>query len=179
MDFINKGIVLVSDKPVLDFDTTDFRIMRALSEDGRMSDVMLGEQVNLSSTAAARRRKILEDRGAIAGYTASLDMPMLGLGIVVMVAIELKSQTDQVLSEFEDAVVRCPSVTFCSFVSGDTDFLMMVHVRSFDDYDRIYRSELAMLPHVAKIRSSFVMRRVTQRSVPPAIFGRDWPAMGG
>jgi DNA-binding Lrp family transcriptional regulator len=182
MDFINfhqQGGMLVSDKPALDFDTTDFRIMRALSEDGRMSDVMLGEQVNLSSTAAARRRKILEDRGAIAGYTASLDMPMLGLGIVVMVAIELKSQTDQVLSEFEDAVVRCPSVTFCSFVSGDTDFLMMVHVRSFDDYDRVYRSELAMLPHVAKIRSSFVMRRVTQRSVPPVIFGRDWPAMGG
>lgn len=145
--------------------------MRALTEDGRMSDVLLGERVHLSSTAAARRRKILEERGAIAGYTATLDMPMLGLGIVVMVAIELNSQAEQVLNEFEAAVVRCPSVTFCSFVSGDTDFLMMVHVRSFDDYDRIYRSELAMLPHVAKIRSSFVMRRVNQRNVPPAIFG--------
>jgi DNA-binding Lrp family transcriptional regulator len=77
-----------------------------------------------------------------------------------------------VLTEFEEAVVRCPSVTFCSFVSGDTDFLMMVHVKSFEDYDRIYRSELATLPHVAKIRSSFVMRRVTQRNVPPAVFCR-------
>lgn len=170
--------MLVSEKPVSEFDATDFRIMRALSEDGRMSDVMLGEQVNLSSTAAARRRKLLEDRGAIAGYAASLDMPMLGLGIVVMVAIELKSQTDQVLDEFEAAVVECPSVTFCSFVSGDTDFLMMVHVGSFDDYDRVYRSELAGLPHVARIRSSFVMRRVTQRSVPPSIFVRDRASLG-
>ncbi len=135
-----------------------------------MSDVMLGERVFLSSTAAARRRKILEDRGAIAGYTAELDLPMLGLGIVVMVAIELRSQAESVLNEFEAAVVLCPSVTFCSFVSGDTDFLMMVHVRSFTDYDRVYRSELATLPHVAKIRSSFVMRRVTNRTVPPAIF---------
>ena len=50
-------------------------------------------------------------------------------------------------------MVLCPSVTFCSFVSGDTDFLMMVHVRSFTDYDRVYRSELATLPHVAKILS--------------------------
>jgi len=99
-------------------------------------------------------------------------MPMLGLGIVVVVAIELRSQAEQALGEFEAAVVRCPSVTFCSFVSGDTDFLMMVHVRSFDDYDRVYRSELATLPHVARIRSSFVMRRVTNRVVPPAIFGR-------
>jgi DNA-binding Lrp family transcriptional regulator len=167
----------MTDKIEIDFDMTDFRIMRALTHDGRMSDVMLGEQVNLSSTAAARRRKILEDRGAIAGYTAALDMPMLGLGIMVMVAIELKSQTDQVLEEFEAAVVRCPSVTHCSFISGDMDFMMMVHVRSFDDYDRVYRRELAMLPHVARIRSSFVMRSVTHRNVPPAIFER--PSLPG
>lgn len=155
-----------------ELDGTDFRIMRALSEDGRISDVMLGEKVHLSSTAAARRRKILEEHGAIAGYTAELNLPKLGLGIVVVVAIELRSQAEQVLNEFEAAVVRCPSVTFCSFVSGDTDFLMMVHVKSFDDYDRIYRAELATLPHVAKIRSSFVMRSVTQRPVPPVIFSR-------
>jgi hypothetical protein len=44
----------VTENQLLDFDATDFRIMRALSEDGRMSDVMLGERVHLSSTAAAR-----------------------------------------------------------------------------------------------------------------------------
>lgn len=162
----------MTENTLTEFDATDFRIMSALVEDGRMSDVMLGEKVHLSATAAARRRKLLEEQGAIKGYTAELDLPMLGLGIVVIVAIELRSQADSVLTEFEEAVVRCPSVTFCSFVSGDTDFLMMVHVKSFEDYDRIYRSELATLPHVAKIRSSFVMRRVTQRNVPPAVFLR-------
>jgi len=145
----------VTENTLTEFDATDFRIMNALVEDGRMSDVMLGERVHLSATAAARRRKLLEEQGAIKGYTAELDLPMLGLGIVVIVAIELRSQADSVLTEFEEA-----------------DFLMMVHVKSFEDYDRIYRSELATLPHVAKIRSSFVMRRVTQRNVPPAVFAR-------
>jgi DNA-binding Lrp family transcriptional regulator len=151
-------------------DATDFRILRELSADGRASDVNLGERVHLSSTAAARRRKILEERGAIAGYTAKLDLPRLGFGIVVMVAIELSSQAEQALVEFETAVVKCPSMSYCSFVSGDTDFLMMVHVRSLEDYDRVYRSELSMLPHVAKIRSSFVMRNVMQRTVAPIVF---------
>jgi Lrp/AsnC family leucine-responsive transcriptional regulator len=160
----------VTEIPLDEFDSTDFKIMQALCEDGRISDVMLGEKVFLSSTAVARRRKILEERGAITGYGAGLDLTMLGLGIVVMVAIELRSQAETVLNEFEEAVALCPSVTFCSFVSGDTDFLMMIHVRSFADYDRVYRSELATLPHVAKIRSSFVMRRVTNRTVPPALF---------
>lgn len=115
----------------------------------------------------ARRHKILEERGAILSYTASLDLDLLGYGIMVLVAIELRSQAEQVLNEFEAAVVNCTSMSFCGFVSGDTDFMMMVHVRSFSDYDRVYRSELSTLPHVAKIRSSFVMRQVAQRVVPP------------
>ena len=46
----------------------------------------------------------------------------------------------------------------------------MIHVNSFDDYDRIYRKELSSLPHVAKIRSSFVLREVARRVTPPVVF---------
>jgi len=150
-------------------DTIDFRIMRELIADGRATDVHLGERVHLSSTAVARRRKILEERGAISGYTATLNANVLGHGTVVIVALELSSQAEQALNEFETAVVRCPSISFCSFVSGDTDFLMIVHVRSLQDYDRVYRKELSTLPHVARIRSSFVIRQVAQRTIAPII----------
>lgn len=150
-----------------ELDGTDLRILNHLVADGRTSDVALGERVHLSSTATARRRKILEDRGVIRGYTAELNMAALGYGIDVLVSIELSSQAEQSLNEFESAVVRCPSMSFCSFVSGETDFIMMIHVRSFDDYDRVYRSELSTLPHVARIRSSFLMRSVEKRIVAP------------
>ncbi|UZK70326.1 Lrp/AsnC family transcriptional regulator [Sphingomonas sp. S1-29] len=150
-----------------DLNFTDFRILRELVKDGRASDVALGERVHLSSTATARRRKLLEERGIIQGYTADVDMAKLGFSIGVLVQIELSSQAEQVLNEFEEAVVKCPSMSFCSFVSGDIDFIMMVHVKSFDDYDRVYRKELSTLPHVARVRSSFLMREVTTRQVAP------------
>jgi Lrp/AsnC family leucine-responsive transcriptional regulator len=150
-------------------DTTDYRIVRELIRDGRASDVTLGERIHLSSTATARRRKILEESGVVDGYTAKLNMAKLGFSITAMVSIELSSQAEQVLNEFESAVIRCPSMSFCSFVSGEVDFIMIVHVRSFEDYDRVYRRELSMLPHVARIRSSFLMREVVQRSVAPAV----------
>jgi Lrp/AsnC family leucine-responsive transcriptional regulator len=151
-------------------DATDFRILKELCIDGRVADVMLGERVNLSSTAVARRRKILEESGVISGYNASVNMPSLGFTGVVMVAIELSSQAEHVLVEFEREVVKCPSVSYCGFVSGDTDFFIMIHVNSFNDYDRIYRKELSSLPHVARIRSSFVMREVARRVTPPVVF---------
>jgi len=154
-----------------ELDRTDYRLLSELALEGRMSDVALGERVYLSSTAAARRRKILEERGLIAGYTANLDLDRLGYGIMVLVSIELRSQAEQALIEFEEAVMQCPSMSFCSFVSGDTDFVMMVHVQSFNDYDKVYRRELSRLPHVAKIRSSFIMRQVARRGAPPVVFG--------
>lgn len=153
-------------------DGTDYRILRVLSEDGRASDVSIGEKINLSSTAVARRRKIMEEDGIIAGYNANLSLHALGFSGVVMVAIELKSQAENVLNEFEQEVIKCPSISYCGFVSGDTDFIIMIHVSSFNDYDKIYRKELSILPHVAKIRSSFVMREVTRRANVPIIFSK-------
>lgn len=154
-------------------DQTDYRILRELSHDGRASDVTLSERVNLSSTAVARRRKLLEDRKLLLGYAADLDLSRLGFGMTVVVAVELSSQAEKVLNEFEHAVADCLSVSFCAFVSGDTDFIMMAHVRSFEDYDRVYRRELSTLPHVARIRSSFVMRKVLDRKLPRALFTPD------
>lgn len=160
---------MTSESSYAPLDSTDFRILRALVEDGRASDVTLGERINLSSTAAARRRKILEDRGFISGYTAVVDLPRLDYGITVLVLLELSSQAEKRLMEFEAAVMRCPSMSFCSFVSGEIDFMMIINVRSFEDYDRVYRKELSTLPHVAKIRSSFLMREVARRRVAPIV----------
>ena len=154
----------------LDLDDVDYRILKELCDDGRASDVWLGEQINLSSTAVARRRRNLEERQAVLNYSANLNMPMLGYSVVVFVAIELSSQAEKVLIAVEREVVKCPSVSYCGFVSGDTDFMIMLIVASFEDYDRVYRRELSTLPHVARIRSSFVLREVTRRSTPPVVF---------
>ncbi|VWX54573.1 AsnC family transcriptional regulator [Novosphingobium sp. 9U] len=153
-------------------DRMDYRIIKALVEDGRISDTALGERLHLSSTAVARRRRQLEEAGVIKSYTAFMNAQVLGLSMTVIVHIELTSQAEQVLMDFEEAVLGCPSMSFCSFVSGETDFIMMVHVPTFEAYDAVYRKELSTLPHVARIRSSFVMRQVAARLVPPAAFDR-------
>ena len=156
----------------ISLDAVDFRILRERSEDGRASDVSIGERINLSSTAVARRRKIMEESGVIAGYSASLNMSAIGFSGVVVVAIELVSQAENILNEFEREVMNCPSISYCAFISGDTDFIIIIHVSSLNDYDSIYRKELSILPHVSKIRSSFVMREVARRTNPPVLFER-------
>ena len=158
---------------ITDIDRMDLRVMRALVENGRAADVQLGEMVNLSSTAVARRRKLLEERDFISSYRATINQKKLGFTITVLVLIELSSQAENNLIEFEEAVRQCPSMSFCSFISGEDDFMMLINVRSFDDYNNVYRRELSQLPHVAKIRSSFLLREVARHTVAPVVLGDD------
>ncbi|MGV7120066.1 MULTISPECIES: Lrp/AsnC family transcriptional regulator [unclassified Sphingopyxis] len=147
----------------LELDRLDYRIMHILASDARSSDVAIGEAVGLSSNAAARRRRLLEGHGVIERYTAQFDLDRLGFGILVLVQMELVSQSDDALDRFEAAIQKCSAVSKCWFVSGDVDFLALVHVPSLHDFDETYRQELSSLPNVARIRSSFVLRSVIDR----------------
>jgi DNA-binding Lrp family transcriptional regulator len=53
-------------------------------------------------------------------------------------------------------------------MSGSDDYIIAVNARSISDFERIHRTELARLPHVARIQSSFALREVINRAVPPA-----------
>ncbi|OYX67213.1 MAG: AsnC family transcriptional regulator [Sphingomonadales bacterium 32-64-17] len=158
---------------IASMDRTDLRVLKGLVANGRAADVALGEEVNLSSTAVARRRKILEEAGVISGYAAIIDQKKLGYSITALVLIQLSSQEESSLVEFEAAVLDCPSMSFCSFISGENDFMMLINVRSFEEYDHVYRRELSKLPYVSKIRSSFLMREVARRRVAPVILESD------
>ena len=150
-------------------DRLDYRIMRILASDARSSDVNIGETVGLSSNAVARRRKMLEDSGVIERYAAEFNLDLMGCGIQVLVQIELEAQSDEALRKFEIAIQSCKAVSKCWFVSGDVDFLALLHVPSLRDYDDTYRHELSSLPNVSRIRSSFVLRNVVDRSTAPSV----------
>jgi Lrp/AsnC family transcriptional regulator, leucine-responsive regulatory protein len=141
-------------------DHIDTTILSELATNARASQVDLAERVGLSSTAIARRQKALEEQGFIRGYQAVLDLTRFGLSTTVLVRVTLESQNEDALKSFEAAVIECPSVVRC-----------IVMARDIEDFERIHRSELSRLPRVARIQSSFAMREVVNRAVPPVIFG--------
>jgi DNA-binding Lrp family transcriptional regulator len=124
--------------------------------------------VGLSPTACARRQRALEEAGIIAGYQAVLGLERLGFSATVIVRITLDSQAEDALDAFEKALVASPSVLRCFLMSGSDDYIVAVNARSISDFERIHRTELASLPHVARVQSSFALREVINRAVPPA-----------
>jgi Lrp/AsnC family leucine-responsive transcriptional regulator len=150
-------------------DSIDLRLLRHLIEDARLSHVELSEKVGLSPTACARRLQRLTDSGVIRRYRAELDRKRLGFGGLVIVRITLERQSEDCLRAFEKAIARCPSVSSCYLMSGAADYQVTVVARDIEDYERVHNTQLSRLPHVARIESSFALREVINREVPPEI----------
>ena len=156
----------------MDIDKIDATILSELMENARVSQVDLAARVGLSSTAVARRQRALEEDGLIRGYQAVLDLGRFGLATTVVVRITLESQSDEALKAFEAGVLDCPSVVRCFLMSGSDDYVVIVLARDIEDFERIHRTELSRLPRVARLESSFALREVVNRAVPPSVFGK-------
>lgn len=150
----------------MQIDALDRAILSCLATDGRLSQVQLAERIPLSPTAIARRIKTLEENGIIEGYQARLSRAALGLSMTIVLHITLKSQNEELLAAFEQAVLAAPSVVSCHLMSGEDDYLVTVLARDLGDFERIHKTQLSRLPGVARLRSSFVLREVMNRAVP-------------
>src|SRR6185312_11962049 len=102
----------------IELDALDRAILGALLEDGRQSQVELAERIPLSATAIARRIRALEEKHVIQGYQARISREALGLSMTVIVQISLKSQSEDLLNAFEQAVASAPSIVSCHLMSG-------------------------------------------------------------
>jgi Lrp/AsnC family leucine-responsive transcriptional regulator len=87
----------------------------------------------------------------------------MGRGTSVFVEITLDGQSDGQLDEFEAAVIDCPDVLSCHLIAGSFDYLLHVACDDVASYENIHRQQLAHLPHVARVQSSFALRTVLDR----------------
>jgi Lrp/AsnC family transcriptional regulator, leucine-responsive regulatory protein len=142
-------------------DSTDLRILRALQRDGRLPNVALAEEVNLSPSPCLRRLKRLEDRGVIAGYRAVLDRRRVGLGLTLYVGIKVAGHSDELANALEAAFNEMEEVVSAHIVSGPAaDFLVEVVVPDLQAYERLLLKRLLTLPGVVDVNSNFSLRNI-------------------
>ena len=139
-------------------DATDRKILDVLSRDASLTGERLGARVGLSPSAAHRRVKALEQSGAILGSRARLSPAARGHPSTVFVQVTLVDQRQATMMGFEQALVETPQVVEAYLMSGESDYLLKVLVRSDDSYERIHREILSALPGVHRLVSQFTIR---------------------
>ena len=148
-------------------DEIDYAILEALQSDGRLSNVVLSNEVNLSESACLRRVKRLEQSGVIDRYVMLVNQAAVGKSGNVFVQFTLDRQKQEDLHEFEEAVRAVPEVMECYLMTGAYDYMVRVVVEDTADYERLHNDYLTRLPGVVRVQSSFALRTVTKKTDIP------------
>ncbi len=143
--------------PKIPLDTFDRKIIVALQEDGRLSNVDLAERIGLSPSPCLRRVKRLEREGYIGAYRAVLDRASVGLGFTVFVGVKIESHANDRAGDFEEAVLAMREVIACHMVSGTVDYLLEVVVPDLAHYQKFLIGKLLALPLVREVQSSIAI----------------------
>lgn len=122
-------------------DETDYRIYKALNEDGRMSDTELGERVGLSRTAARRRRRKLEEDGIIDVLGVLVFQQANFSYADVFVTLDANISSEE-LDSFLEEVRREEPIYEIEEYMGQYDLMLRVWHASLADIKTYLRSQL-------------------------------------
>jgi DNA-binding Lrp family transcriptional regulator len=148
-------------------DAVDWKILKELQADGRMSNVELARRVGISAPPCLRRVRALEEAGIIQGYRALLDEKALGFDLTAFVFVGLSSQAEADLVAFEEKVMGWQIVRECHLASGEIDFVLKCVAADLRALQTFVIEELTTTAHVESVRTSLVLRRLKDEAVVP------------
>ena len=149
-------------------DRTDKRLLVAMQENGRISNLELAELVGLSPSPCSRRVKQLEEEGYIQQHITLLNPDKIDLKLTAMLFISMDRHTPDRFEEFEKEVSGYPEVLECSLITGQSsDYLLKVVGPDMDAYQEFLFGRLTRIKGVSGVHSSFVLRRIIDNKALP------------
>lgn len=140
-------------------DDTDWRILRELQSDGRITNVELAKRSGISAPPCLRRVRALEDSGVIEGYCALLDARRLGFELTAFAMVGLHRQAEADLLAFEERVRQWPLVRECYMLSGEIDFILKCVAPDLQTFQHFVIHDLTAAPNVDALKTSLTIRR--------------------
>lgn len=143
-----------------ELDAFDLRILARYQTDTRIAAEAIGRDIGLSVAAVQRRLKRMRDEGIIEREVAQIAPAAVGLALtcVVLVDIDRESPTD--LARFKSRMLACPQVQQCYYVTGSSDYVLVVLVPDMAAYEIFTREHLLSDDNVRSFTTHVVMDRI-------------------
>lgn len=148
-------------------DLIDWKILRELQANGRITNVQLARRVGLSPPPCLRRVRALEKAGFIAGYRAMLNAGKLGFDVQVFAHVGLKSQAEAELNAFTARARAWPLVRECYAISGDADFILKCVARDIHQMQDFIIKELTAAPNVEHVKTTLILTVAKHEAAVP------------
>ena len=143
----------------MNLDNQDRKLLSILQTDVRTGIDYLAQEVGLSPASVQRRLKRLRDNHVIEAEVAVIAPEKAGNTMTFVVSVELERDNLSYLSSFKQKIKKEPRVQQCYYVTGESDFILIVSTKDMDDFDHFTQQLFFNESNVRRYKTSVVMDR--------------------
>lgn len=143
-------------------DTTDYRILDMLQEDGRATQLEIARAINLSQPATAERIRKLESNGVITGYTARVDATKLGKDITAFIGVTIEHP--KYFENFAKKVLELPEILEAHRVAGQDSYILKVKTSNTKSLDQLLVETLRTIEGVTRTHTTIVLTSIKEET---------------
>ncbi|RCW69831.1 Lrp/AsnC family transcriptional regulator [Saliterribacillus persicus] len=141
-------------------DQKDKKILELLAQNGRMSYVDIGKELELSRVAVRERVNQLIDAGVIEGFSAIINSEKVGKKVSAFFEVDCEPAS---LVNVAESLADNPSVASCYQMTGPSTLHMHVLVEDFTKLESFINEELYSLNGITRVESHILLRRFKSR----------------
>lgn len=138
-------------------DKFDLEILNILQTDNQTSQRDIGDKIGLSPAAVQRRIKRLREDGYILSDISVVNRALLGNPVTVLVEVFLDSEKIELIDEARQLFSQTPEVQQCFYVTGESDFMLVIISPSMEAYEKLTRRIFFGNANVKRFRTIVAM----------------------
>ncbi|CAG68212.1 MULTISPECIES: Lrp/AsnC family transcriptional regulator [Acinetobacter] len=143
-------------------DDYDYKILRHLQSNGRLSNQELSEIIGLSTSQCSRRRIALEQKGMIIGYFAQVHPQAEKQPIMGMIEIKLQHYSLETLEKFLDFVKNESMIREVYKLTGSYDYVLKVTVEDLNQMSQLINQLMSLNISIGNFNTSIVLERIKE-----------------
>ncbi|TNE92218.1 MAG: Lrp/AsnC family transcriptional regulator [Deltaproteobacteria bacterium] len=146
-------------------DRIDYAIIRALQNNGRLSNKELAHVVGLAPSSCLARVRALRDDGVLGETRTEVAPGRVGVGLQAMVFVRLRLHERDAFESFRSHALAMDELVALYQLSGADDFLAHVAVRDAEHLRQLTMDGFASRPEVGHLSTSLLFGAET-RTLP-------------
>ncbi|MCH8331590.1 MAG: Lrp/AsnC family transcriptional regulator [Bacteroidetes bacterium] len=134
-------------------DKTDYKILKVLQEDAKITNLGLSKKIGLSPAPTLERVRKLEQAKA------------LGLGVSCFITVSLSKHHDNNIESFLHKVTAMEEVVECHHITGSADYLLKVITEDIGEFELFLSKKLTGMVEVSHMETSVVLSTLKESKV--------------
>jgi Lrp/AsnC family transcriptional regulator, leucine-responsive regulatory protein len=141
-------------------DDFDRKILQHVQRNNLLTSAQLSDLVGLSPTSIQRRLTKLRASKVIEADIAVVSPAAVDRPLTMLVAVELARERADIIDRFKRAVRERAEVMSAYYVTGETDFMLIVSAKDMADYEGFTRDFFYNNADIKGFKTTVVMDRI-------------------